>query len=119
MIRLGSRRFASTICSPSASLTDQGLEIALLARSFADKELAPNMLEWDKNHTFPVDALKKAASLGFASIYCKEDYGGSAMSRLEASLIFEGLSTGCVSTTAYLSIHNMCAWMIDSFGSHV
>ncbi|KAJ7314702.1 Isobutyryl-CoA dehydrogenase, mitochondrial [Desmophyllum pertusum] len=52
-----------------------------------------------------------------SAIYTKEDYGGSGLSRLEASVIFEALSTGCVSTTAYLSIHNMVAWMIDEFGS--
>jgi hypothetical protein len=118
LCRIISRR-ASTLCSPTSSLTGQQLEIAQLARSFADKEFAPSMLDWDKNQTFPADALKKAASLGLAAIYCKEQRGGSSMSRVEASLVFEGLSTGCVSTTSYLSIHNMCAWMIDTFGSEV
>jgi alkylation response protein AidB-like acyl-CoA dehydrogenase len=60
--------------------------------------------------------LKEAAALGFAAIYCKSDHGGTGLTRLDASIIFEALSEGCVSTAAYISIHNMCAWMIDEFG---
>src|SRR3546814_6257083 len=66
---------------------------------------------------FPVEALRKAASLGFGGIYCREEYGGSALSRLDAAVIFEELSAGCVSTSAYVSIHNMASWMIDAFGN--
>ena len=65
---------------------------------------------------FPVEALRKAAALGFGGIYVKEDVGGSALSRLDAALIFEELAQGCTSTAAYISIHNMAAWMIDAFG---
>ena len=66
---------------------------------------------------FPVEALRKAAALGFGGIYVKEDVGGSALTRLDAALIFEELAQGCTSTAAYISIHNMAAWMIDAFGS--
>lgn len=89
------------------------MEIAKMARSFADKEFAPNMLRWDEQEIFPRAELVKAASLGFGAIYCSPEYGGSDLSRVDASLIFEALSTGCVSTTAYLSIHNMCAWYFE------
>lgn len=77
------------------------------------------MQRWDAKHVFPVAELKQMAELGFAGLYCKQEHGGTEMSRHDASLIFEALSTGCVSTTAYLSIHNMCAWMIDTFGTDV
>ncbi|CAI8027468.1 Isobutyryl-CoA dehydrogenase, mitochondrial [Geodia barretti] len=66
---------------------------------------------------FPVEVCRKAAELGFGGLYVREDVGGSGLSRLDSSVIFEALATGCVSTTAYISIHNMCAWMIDEFGS--
>ena len=87
-----------------------------LARSFAENELAPHAAEWDRDCTFPVEALRKAAALGFGGIYVREDVGGSALSRLDAALIFECLAGGCASTTAYISIHNMASWMIDRFG---
>ncbi len=87
------------------------------ARSFAREEMMPHARDWDENETFPVDCMRKAATLGFGGIYVKEDVGGSALSRLDAALIFEELAQGCTSTAAYISIHNMAAWMIDSFGS--
>ena len=83
------------------------------AYDFANQELAPNAAEWDEKKHFPMDVYKRAADLGFAGIYVDEKYGGCGLGRLEASLIFEGLSTGCVGSSAYISIHNMCAWMID------
>ena len=88
-----------------------------MARTFAENEFAPHAEEWDRDHIFPEDALRSAASLGLAGIYIREDVGGSALSRLDAAIIFEELSKGCTSTAAYLSIHNMATWMIDSFGS--
>ena len=88
-----------------------------VARGFAADELAPNAADWDRDAFFPVETLRKAAALGFAGIYVKEDVGGSALTRLDAALIFEALSAGCTSTAAYLSIHNMASWMIDSFGT--
>ncbi|KAJ7330208.1 Isobutyryl-CoA dehydrogenase, mitochondrial [Desmophyllum pertusum] len=110
-------RYQSSIVDPSLGLTDDQMEFQRVALDFAKNELAPEMQKWDQEETFPVDVLKRLAGLGFGAIYTKEDYGGSGLSRLEASVIFEALSTGCVSTTAYLSIHNMVAWMIDEFGS--
>ena len=87
------------------------------ARAFAEAELAPNAARWDEEKHFPVDVLRQAAALGFAAIYVREDVGGSGLGRLDAALIFEQLARGCVSTSAFLSIHNMCGWMIDRFGS--
>lgn len=87
------------------------------AQDFAANELAPHAAEWDEKAIFPVDTMRKAAALGFAGIYVREDVGGSALTRLDAALIFEALSQGCTSTAAYISIHNMASWMIDTFGN--
>ncbi|HTX50574.1 MAG TPA: acyl-CoA dehydrogenase family protein [Caulobacteraceae bacterium] len=86
------------------------------ARAFAEAELAPHSAHWDEAELFPVEVLKAAAGLGFAALYVKEDVGGSALSRLDAAIVFEALARGDVSTAAFLSIHNMAAWMIDRFG---
>lgn len=86
------------------------------ARSFADELLAPNALEWDERKHFPVDVLRKAGLLGLGGIYVREDVGGSELRRLDAVRIFEQLSTGCPAIAAYISIHNMATWMIDSYG---
>ena len=88
-----------------------------LAQSFAENELAPFAAEWDRDCTFPVDTLRKAAALGFGGIYVGDDVDGSNLTRLDAALIFEGLARGCASTAAYISIHNMASWMIDRFGT--
>ncbi len=87
------------------------------ARRFASERLAPNAAEWDEKEIFPVEVLREAAALGFASIYVKSDVGGSEMGRLDAAIIFEELSAGCTSTAAFISIHNMASWMIDRFGN--
>ncbi|GAB0102204.1 isobutyryl-CoA dehydrogenase [Nocardia sp. JMUB6875] len=86
------------------------------ARSFADELLAPNALEWDERKHFPVDVLRKAGSLGLGGIYVREDVGGSELRRLDAVRIFEQLATGCPAVAAYISIHNMATWMIDTYG---
>ncbi len=99
------------------SLSEEQRAIRETARDFAEREFRPFAARWDEECVFPVDALRQAAALGFAGIYVREDVGGSGLSRFDAALIFEELSTGCVSTSAYLSIHNMAAWMIDRFGS--
>jgi len=99
-------------------LADEQRLIQDTARGFSDEKLAPNAAEWDETKHFPVDVLKELASLGFAAIYTTEEHGGSGLTRLDASLIFEQLSRGCVSTAAFLSIHNMVTWMVDSFGSN-
>ena len=98
-------------------LTEDQVLIQDMARKFADDVLKPNAAKWDEEKHFPVEEMRQAAELGFAGIYTRDDIGGSGMSRLDAALIFEQLSRGCVATAAFLSIHNMCAWMIDSWGS--
>jgi len=101
------------------ALTDDQRAIQDAARSFAAAELAPHSARWDEERHFPVDVMRQAAALGFAGIYVREDVGGSGLTRLDAALIFEGLSEGDVSTAAFMSIHNMASWMIDRFGSDV
>ncbi|MBJ7323740.1 MAG: isobutyryl-CoA dehydrogenase [Rhodococcus sp.] len=86
------------------------------ARDFADEFLAPNAVEWDQQKHFPVDVLRKAAALGMGGIYIREDVGGSGLTRVDAVRIFEQLATGDPSIAAYISIHNMVAWMIDTYG---
>ena len=88
-----------------------------LARAFADEFFAPNALAWDEARHFPVAEMRKAAELGMGGVYISEDVGGSGLSRLAATLIFEALATGCPTVAAYMSIHNMAAWMIDAYGS--
>src|SRR5439155_13239523 len=87
------------------------------ARAFARDEWLPHAAGWDEREEFPAAALRAAAALGFAGIYVGDEHGGSGLTRLAATLIFEELAAACVSTAAYLSIHNMAAWMIDRFGS--
>ena len=87
------------------------------ARDFARAAWLPHAPGWDRREEFPVAALRRAAALGFAGIYVNEEFGGSGLSRLAAAIIFEELATACVSTAAYLSIHNMAGWMIDRFGT--
>ncbi|HEX3364873.1 isobutyryl-CoA dehydrogenase [Phenylobacterium sp.] len=98
------------------NLTDDQRAIEDAARAFAAAELAPHSARWDEESHFPVEVMKKAAELGFAGLYVQEDVGGSALSRLDASIVFEQLSYGDVSTAAFISIHNMASWMIDRFG---
>src|SRR3984893_352376 len=99
------------------ALSDDHRAFQATARQFAREEMMPHARDWDENETFPVEALRKAAALGFGGIYVKEDVGGSALTRLDATIIFEELAQGCTSTAAYISIHNMAAGMIDAFGS--
>jgi len=98
------------------SLTEDQRAFQATARQFARDEMMPHARDWDDKEIFPEDALRAAASLGFAGIYVRDDVGGSALNRLDAALIFEELAQGCTSTAAYISIHNMVAWMIDRFG---
>ncbi len=99
------------------ALSEEQNAIREMARRFAADELAPNAARWDEEKHFPVDVIKKTAELGLAGIYTRDDVGGSDLGRLDAALIFEALSEGCTSTAAYISIHNMCCWMIDRFGA--
>lgn len=98
-------------------LTDEQQAITEMVRDFAAESLAPNAVEWDETKHFPVDVLREAGALGMGGIYVREDVGGSGLSRRDAILIFEELAKGDPSIAAYVSIHNMVAWMIDSFGT--
>ncbi|WP_457106823.1 isobutyryl-CoA dehydrogenase [Methylobacterium sp. P5_C11] len=100
----------------SFGLDEDRTAIREMALGFAAEHIAPHALDWDRDKTFPVKTLREAAALGMAGIYVREDVGGSGLSRLDATLIFEALSTGCPTVAAFLSIHNMCAWMIDAYG---
>ena len=93
------------------------LNIKEMAKNFAETELMPYASEWDQNEIFPIETLQKAAELGLAAIYVNEKHGGSGLSRLDATLIFEALAMACPSVGSFLSIHNMVGGMIDKFGS--
>lgn len=98
-------------------LDDDERVIAETAAAFAEKRLAPFALEWDKTHHFPTDVLREAAELGMAAVYCNEDVGGSGLRRLDGVRIFEQLATADPTVAAFLSIHNMCTWMVDTYGT--
>ena len=98
-------------------LTDDQRAIQDMARKFTADAITPHAAEWDEHHIFPRDTIREAAKLGFASIYVSEEGGGIGLGRLEAALIMEAMAYGCPSTSAFISIHNMAAWMIDHFGS--
>lgn len=98
-------------------LTEDQQAFAETARQFADQELAPFAAKWDKEHYFPKDVIKKAGELGFCGLYTPESEGGLGLSRLDSSIIFEQLATGCTATTAMMTIHNMATWMIASWGT--
>lgn len=97
------------------TLSPEQLAMQTMAREFADHEMAPHAQQWDEKHIFPVDVLKKAATLGLAAMYVRSEHGGAALSRLDSAIIFEELATACPSTAAYLSIHNMVGWLIDTY----
>ncbi len=101
----------------SLMFTDEQAMIRDMARKFAEDRLLAHSAEWDREAHFPVDVIRETAALGFAGIYVNEDVGGSGLTRTDAALIFEQLSYGDVSTAAFISIHNMASWMIDTFGS--
>jgi alkylation response protein AidB-like acyl-CoA dehydrogenase len=98
-------------------LTEDQLAIQEMAQRFTADNITPHAGEWDEKHIFPIDTIKQSAELGFGSIYVSEESGGIGLGRLEAALIMEAMAYGCPSTSAFISIHNMAAWMIDRFGS--
>lgn len=98
-------------------LTDDQQDIVEMVRDFAATALAPHAIEWDEEKHFPVDVLREAGALGMGGIYVSQEYGGSALSRTDAVLIFEQLAAADPSIAAYISIHNMVAWMIDAYGN--
>lgn len=98
-------------------LTEDQRAIQDMARKFTADAITPHAAEWDEKHIFPRDTIKAAAELGFGSIYVSEESGGIGLGRLESALIMEAMAYGCPSTSAFISIHNMAAWMIDTFGA--
>ncbi len=98
-------------------LTEDQVAFKDAARSFSDKEFAPNAAAWDAGKIFPKEVIAKAGALGFCGLYCPEDVGGLDLSRLDSTIILEQLAMGCTSTTAFISIHNMATAMIANFGS--
>ena len=98
------------------SLTEEQTLIQDMARNFAATELAPHSSRWDEEKFLDRDVFAKAAELGFMGIYTGEEYGGTALSRLDSALVFEQLAAGDVSHTAMMTIHNMATWMVDHYG---
>jgi len=99
------------------ALTDDQLAIQDMARKFTADRITPFAAQWDEDNHYPVDVWKAAGALGFGAIYVSEASGGIGLGRLEAALIMEAMAYGCPATSAYISIHNMAAWMIDTYGS--
>ena len=99
------------------SLTEDQLAIQEMAQKFTADAITPFAAEWDEKHIFPRDTVKQAAELGFGGIYVSEESGGIGLGRLESAIIMEAMAYGCPSTSAFISIHNMASWMIDTFGS--
>lgn len=93
----------------TVGLTDEQKEFQSVAGDFGRSEMLPHAEHWDQHHIFPREVLQKAAALGFGGVYVRDDVGGSGLGRMDAAIIFEAMATSCVSTTAYLTIHNMCA----------
>jgi alkylation response protein AidB-like acyl-CoA dehydrogenase len=88
-----------------------------MARNFADAELAPNAVAWDRDEYFPVEVIRRAAELGMGAIFVPEELGGSGLGRLEAALIFEALATGCPTIAGYIAVHNMVVGMVAAYGN--
>jgi alkylation response protein AidB-like acyl-CoA dehydrogenase len=103
--------------STQFALDPDQIAVRDMARAFAAEVFAPNALAWDETKHFPVAEMRKAAALGMGGIFVGEDVGGSGLSRLTGTLIFEAMATGCPTTAAFMSIHNMTASLIDTFGS--
>lgn len=99
------------------ALTEDQIAVRDTARGFAADRIAPHALDWDARKYLPLDVIREAATLGIGGIYVRDDVGGSGMTRFDAALIFEALATGCPTVAAFISIHNMAAWMIDAYGS--
>jgi alkylation response protein AidB-like acyl-CoA dehydrogenase len=100
-------------------MTEDQRSIVLMVRKFATEVLAPQASEWDETHHFPIDLLRQAGELGMGAIYAREEFGGSGLSRADTVLIFEELAKGDTTIAAYISIHNMVSWMIDTYGNEL
>lgn len=99
------------------AITDDQQALVDMVRHFAAESLAPKAAEWDETHHFPLDVLRQAGGLGMGAMYSREEFGGSGLTRADSILIFEELAKGDPTIAAYISIHNMVAWMIDTYGS--
>jgi len=99
------------------ALSEEQLAIFEMARDFGAEHIAPHAQGWEEAGTIPRELWQKAAELGFGGLYVDEAHGGSGLSRLDGTLVFEALAMSCPSVAAFLSIHNMCGGMIDKFGS--
>ncbi len=99
------------------ALTEEQAAIQETALTFAKERIAPHAAEWDETSHFPVDVIRDTAALGMAAIYVPAEQGGSGLSRLDGALIMEALAYGCPAVSAYISIHNMVAWMVGKYGS--
>src|ERR1700747_3039010 len=99
------------------ALTEDQIAVRDMARDFAAEKIAPHAIRWDEEKHFPVDVMREGAKLGSGGVYTRDDVGGSALTRFDAALIFEALAQGCPTVSAFISIHNMAAWMIDAYGS--
>src|SRR5262252_11052766 len=99
------------------TLNEDQIAVRDMARDFAAEKIAPHAVRWDEEKHFPVEVMREAATLGIGGVYIRDDVGGSGMTRFDAALIFEALAQGCPTVSAFMSIHNMAAWMIDAFGN--
>ena len=99
------------------ALTEEQQAIQETALNFAKEKIAPHAAEWDEKGHFPVDVIRETAGLGMAAIYVPAEVGGSGLSRLDGALIMEALAYGCPAISAYISIHNMVAWMVGKYAS--
>ena len=97
-------------------VTEDQQSLVEMVSQFAAESLAPNAAEWDETHHFPIDVLREAGALGMGGIYTREEFGGSGLSRADSVLIFEALAKGDSTIAAYISIHNMVTWMVDTYG---
>src|ERR1700692_1536673 len=99
------------------ALNEDQIAVRDMARDFAAEKIAPHAIRWDEEKHFPVDVMREAAQLGIGGVYIRDDVGGSALTRVGAALIFRALGQGLPAGAAFLSIHNMAAWMIDAYGN--
>uniref|UniRef100_A0A0K0E7M3 Isobutyryl-CoA dehydrogenase, mitochondrial n=1 Tax=Strongyloides stercoralis TaxID=6248 RepID=A0A0K0E7M3_STRER len=111
------RTFNNYCVDASLGLSPETVEVQTLAKQFAQEKLYPFSGKQNEKKELPLDTLKEAGEIGFGAIYCDPEFGGTGLSRLDASVIFEQLAAGCSSTAAYMSIHNMVSWMIDTYGT--
>ncbi len=98
-------------------LSEEQQAVFDMAHDFAEQTIAPHAVDWDQTEQMPKEVLRQSAELGLAAIYVPEEHGGSGLSRLDATLVFEALAMACPSVSSFLSIHNMVAWMVSSFGN--